>query len=330
MAVQSNNPFPKLLEHNRNALFLDQEVAAFYETLSNFPDIYFLAVKGVCDYGDKSKDDDYHEYAAHVSAIYLLYFIQEYVTHITMPRREDYQSQSRAGPPFFPNFATGIPEASHSRRSSDNTPPVSSVAARNHRLLRDRSVIQKTLSSTLVLLVVAGIVLFAFSAMHSQKPQSHGTPQPGNIREFLIPTSNSFPEAITGGPDGNIWFAEKGGNRIGRITPLGQISEFPIPTQNSITSGIVLGSDGNLWFLENGSTQIGRITQQGNITEFPVKPGSNLVGIASGPDGNIWFTEFNANKIGRMNTSGVIIGEFPIPTTSSGPGAISGGPDGNV
>lgn len=87
MAVQGNNPFPRLLEHNRKAMFLDQEVAAFYQTLNEFPDIYFLAVKGVCDYGDKSKNDAYHEYAARVSATYLLYFIQEYVTNKTMPRR---------------------------------------------------------------------------------------------------------------------------------------------------------------------------------------------------------------------------------------------------
>jgi WD40 repeat protein/nucleoside phosphorylase len=95
MAVQGNNPFPRLLEHNRKALFLDQEVAAFYQTLNEFPDIYFLAVKGVCDYGDENKNDDYHEYAVRASAIYLLYFIQEYVTTITMPRRYDHRARVR-------------------------------------------------------------------------------------------------------------------------------------------------------------------------------------------------------------------------------------------
>jgi nucleoside phosphorylase len=86
MAVQANNPFPHLLEHNRKALFLDQEVATFYQTLSEFPNVYFLAVKGVCDYGNIHKNDNYHDYAARVSAIYLLYFIQSYVLDMTMPR----------------------------------------------------------------------------------------------------------------------------------------------------------------------------------------------------------------------------------------------------
>ena len=88
MAVQGNNPFPRLLEHNRKALFLDQEVAAFYQTLSEVPHMYFLAVKGVCDHGDGNKNDVYHEYAARASAIYMLYFIQDYVTNMTMPQRD--------------------------------------------------------------------------------------------------------------------------------------------------------------------------------------------------------------------------------------------------
>jgi tetratricopeptide (TPR) repeat protein len=93
MAVQGNNPFPQLLEHNRKAVFLDQEVAAFYQTLHEFPDVSFLAVKCVCDYADPTKNDDYHEYAARASAVYLLHFIQEYVTDETISRR----ASDRAG-----------------------------------------------------------------------------------------------------------------------------------------------------------------------------------------------------------------------------------------
>jgi nucleoside phosphorylase len=86
MAVQGNNPFPRLLEHNRKAQFLDQEIAAFYQTLNEFPNVFFLAVKGVCDFGDKAKNDDYHDYAARASAIYLLLFMQSYVTNETITR----------------------------------------------------------------------------------------------------------------------------------------------------------------------------------------------------------------------------------------------------
>ncbi len=97
MAVRSDNPFPRLIKFlNRKTVALDMEAAAFYRTLRGFPDIHALVVKGVCDYADMNKNDNYQEYAARASAIYLLRFIQHYVTNTTMPRRDDHQSQRRS------------------------------------------------------------------------------------------------------------------------------------------------------------------------------------------------------------------------------------------
>src|SRR5215469_4962652 len=73
----------------------------------------------------------------------------------------------------------------------------------------------------------------------------------GSIHEFPIPTAGSAPTAITAGPDGNLWFTEAAGNKIGRITTHGSITEFPIPTAGSTPEGITAGPDGNLWFTES-------------------------------------------------------------------------------
>ncbi len=35
---------------------------------------------------------------------------------------------------------------------------------------------------------------------------------------------------IAAGPDGNVWFTEGVGNKIGRITPAGDVTEFPPAT----------------------------------------------------------------------------------------------------
>src|SRR5947209_8623943 len=81
MAVRSDNPFPWLREkHHRNTIGLDMEAASFYRAFGAFSHIHALVVKGVSDYGDGSKNDRYHDYAARGSAVYLLSFIQEYVT----------------------------------------------------------------------------------------------------------------------------------------------------------------------------------------------------------------------------------------------------------
>jgi len=120
------------------------------------------------------------------------------------------------------------------------------------------------------------------------------------ITEFPLPTASSNPAGITAGPDGNLWFTEFNGNRIGRITPGGVITEFPLPTAGSAPQGITAGPDGNLWFTELIG-KIGRITPGGVITEFPLPTASSQPWeITAGPDGNLWFTEQGGNRIGRI------------------------------
>jgi hypothetical protein len=149
------------------------------------------------------------------------------------------------------------------------------------------------------------------------------TPSGQLSRVFATPTSGSRPRIITAGPDGNLWFTEFRGNRIGRITPAGVVTEFPIPTAASGPHDITVGPDGNLWFTESAAPQIGRITPDGVITEFPVPTAGGEITV--GPDANLWFTRADA-RLGRISTSGVVT-EIPIPAAARG---ITAGPDGNV
>src|SRR2546422_5135192 len=76
------------------------------------------------------------------------------------------------------------------------------------------------------------------------------------IEEFEVPTSASDPVGITAGPDGALWFAERTGNKIGRVTTSGSFSEFAVPTSSSQPFGITGGPDGALWFTEQASNRI--------------------------------------------------------------------------
>lgn len=99
MAVRQDDPFLWLREnYDRNTVGLDMEAATFYQALRAVPYIHGLVVKGVCDHADMNKKDTYHDYAARASAVYLLFFIREYVTEYTMPRRDVPSSSNRAGP----------------------------------------------------------------------------------------------------------------------------------------------------------------------------------------------------------------------------------------
>jgi streptogramin lyase len=154
----------------------------------------------------------------------------------------------------------------------------------------------------------------------------------GTITQFSAGiTPGSTPAGIAVGADGNLWFTEFFGDRIGRITPAGVVTEFSDGiTPGSRPDGITAGPDGNLWFTEAGGRRIGRITTAGVVTEFSTGiTGGGLTGITAGPDGNLWFTEEASGLIGRITPSGTVT-EFPTLTPHSGPWEIVAGPDGNL
>lgn len=134
------------------------------------------------------------------------------------------------------------------------------------------------------------------------------------------------------GPDGNMWFTEWEGNRIGRITPDGIITEFSIGlSPGANPRRITAGPDGNMWFTEEGVRKIGRISMNGTITEFSKgisEDAGLLFDITSGADGNLWFTE-SRGRIGRISTDGVVT-EFPTGSETYLLSGITSGPDGNI
>jgi len=149
------------------------------------------------------------------------------------------------------------------------------------------------------------------------------------VTEFDIPTAASNPFGIISGPDGNIWFTEYLGDRIGRSTTTGSITEFAFSAAFG-PAGLTNGPDGNIWVCGYNSDKIARVTTAGVITEFNVPTlGSSPRSIVSGPDGNLWFTETAGNKIGKVTTAGVFT-EFNIPTAASSPRGIASGADGNL
>jgi len=99
--------------------------------------------------------------------------------------------------------------------------------------------------------------------------------------------------SLVDGPDGNIWFTEYAGNKIGRLNKSTMtFTEFPIPTADSRPYRIIAGPDGALWFLEAGGKNLARIDTSGNIKEF-TWPDSMPESLISGPDGNLWSIDDN-------------------------------------
>jgi virginiamycin B lyase len=112
--------------------------------------------------------------------------------------------------------------------------------------------------------------------------------------------TNSGPNGITVGPDGNLWVTATDANTIARVTPSGTVTHFALPRFMGAL-GIVAGPDGNLWFAGAGGNAIGRITTAGDVTVFELPQENSFpTSVAVGSDGAIWFTESRGHRIGRL------------------------------
>jgi len=157
----------------------------------------------------------------------------------------------------------------------------------------------------------------------------------GAVRLFpLTDQTTPFfqPESLAFGPDGSLWFGERYGRRIGRLTPSGRLSAVSLPTPDGEPRGLVAGPGDALWYSDPGSNSIGRLSAAGRIRTFPLpRPDRGPIGIAAGPDGALWFTERSDAGahafIGRLTPTGRLR-EFPVPTPDSNPYSITRGPDG--
>jgi streptogramin lyase len=171
----------------------------------------------------------------------------------------------------------------------------------------------------------------------------------GVYSSYNVPASASaIPglDAITVGPNGNLWFTETAVDRIGEITPRAvdpAIHEFTLPAGDHLSQGVGssitsadtiasgLGSD--IWFTEQGSNAVGVMSPLGTVVHKFTVPSSNLnptpLGITEGPDDLMWFTESAANQVASITAEGKIT-VYPLPGAASGPQSIVYGPDGNL
>jgi virginiamycin B lyase len=164
----------------------------------------------------------------------------------------------------------------------------------------------------------------------------------GQITEFSSGFSpGAIVNSVTPGPDGTLWFADRGTTAMGQITTAGAVSEyssgFPagsIPGAGS-GGGVTYGPDGNIWFADSGTKAIGVFDPVTHaVSEFKsgLNPGSLPNGVVAGSDGNIWFTDRGTTKaIGVINLTTHAISEF---SSGLNPGSLPNiptfGPDGNT
>jgi virginiamycin B lyase len=128
----------------------------------------------------------------------------------------------------------------------------------------------------------------------------------GKLRTYAGPLYESkfsdVANAVTVGPDGNLWWTAMQSNVIWAMNLRGRVVHaYTIPTPNSAPWGIATGRDGALWFTESAGNKIGRVTTRGVFSEYPLPtPWARPQGIARNRDGSLWFVESGADQLGRI------------------------------
>jgi virginiamycin B lyase len=157
---------------------------------------------------------------------------------------------------------------------------------------------------------------------------------PNGVTKFAT-TPPGVSNDVAAGPDGDYWFTEIIGDKIGFVSPRPPyaMKEFRLPNPGSEPDAIVRGPDGSMWFTE-WSHRIGRVQTRPpyRIDEFETPTSTVVHKLVVDPDGRLWFTEPFADKIGRVvvrRGHAPVITEFAM-TPNSGPAGLAIGRDGTI
>jgi sugar lactone lactonase YvrE len=160
------------------------------------------------------------------------------------------------------------------------------------------------------------------------------------------------PAGIAVGPDGSLYIADKGNQRVRRVGPDGVISTVAGsgtagyggdggPAQQAQLfgpTGVAVGADGSLYIADEFNTRVRRVGPDGVITTVAGNGTAGYAGdhgpatqaelafptgVAVGPDGSLYIADLNNSRVRKVESSSVpptILSINPADGTSAGAG----------
>jgi virginiamycin B lyase len=149
----------------------------------------------------------------------------------------------------------------------------------------------------------------------------------GEAEVYPLSAGNTGPYGIWPAPDGSLWVALFGTNRLAHITsdasPPG-LEEHVLPEPSSRPRRLAVDAAGRVWFTDYPRRALGRfdVTQpEGErATEFATPGGGRPYGIAIGPDGRVWYNDQDAAEIvGFDQATQAVVRRLPLQLDNPGP-----------
>jgi virginiamycin B lyase len=144
---------------------------------------------------------------------------------------------------------------------------------------------------------------------------------------FDFSSDQSGPYGIAPAPDGSLWVALFGTNRLARIdtgsTPA-SAEEFVLPATAARPRRLAVDAQGKVWYSNYAGRELGLMDPSApegqRFRQFPTPRGGRPYGIAIGPDGRVWYGDQDAAEVvGFDPASESVVAELPISTAGPGP-----------
>jgi len=152
-------------------------------------------------------------------------------------------------------------------------------------------------------------------------------PSTEEIRSFPFSSSSTDPYGIAPAPDGSLWVALFGTNRLARIDPATDppaSEEVALPAGDARPRRVAVDAEGTVWYTDYDRRALGAMSPAAagadQFREFPTPAGGRPYGIAIGPDGHVWYDDSDAGEIvGFDPVTETVLAELPLTPSSPGP-----------
>jgi virginiamycin B lyase len=138
--------------------------------------------------------------------------------------------------------------------------------------------------------------------------------------------TSSRPYGMWPAPDGTLWVALFGTNRLARITTgaTPSVEEFVLPNTQSRPRRLAVDANGRVWYTDYPRRVLGMMDPEApeasRFDEFDMPGGGQPYGIATGPDGNVWMSDEDVPEIVGFDVNErTVIAQLEVPIANAGP-----------